>query len=106
MEFVGKVYLPYHWPMATPRRNSQFMTTLTVTSKGQVTLRGDVLRHLGIGKGEKLEVNKLPGGRLEIRAARSGGGVERVCGILESGGRRATLEEIHAAAAAGWAGRR
>jgi AbrB family looped-hinge helix DNA binding protein len=36
------------------------MSTLTVTSKGQVTLRKDLLDHLGIRPGEKLVVQKLP----------------------------------------------
>ena len=38
------------------------MSTLTVTAKGQVTLRRDVLRHLGAHPGEKITVDKLPDG--------------------------------------------
>jgi hypothetical protein len=30
------------------------MSTLTVTAKGQVTLRKDVLEHLGVHPGEKI----------------------------------------------------
>jgi bifunctional DNA-binding transcriptional regulator/antitoxin component of YhaV-PrlF toxin-antitoxin module len=30
------------------------MSTLTVTAKGQVILRKDILKHLGINPGEKL----------------------------------------------------
>ena len=40
------------------------MSTLTVTAKGQVTLRKDVLEHLGVHPGEKITVNKLPDGGL------------------------------------------
>jgi bifunctional DNA-binding transcriptional regulator/antitoxin component of YhaV-PrlF toxin-antitoxin module len=40
------------------------MTVLTVTSKGQVTLKRDVLRHLGVKPGEKIEVDLLPDGKL------------------------------------------
>ena len=29
------------------------MSTLTVTAKGQVTLRKDILKHLGVQPGEK-----------------------------------------------------
>ena len=46
------------------------MTTLTVTAKGQVTLRKDLLKHLGVRPGEKITVEKLPDGRIEVRAAR------------------------------------
>ena len=44
-------------------------TTLTVTAKGQVTLRKEVLRHLGVAPGQKVEMSLLPNGRLEVRAA-------------------------------------
>ena len=47
------------------------MTTLTVTAKGQITLRKDVLRHLGVAPGQKIEIDMLPNGRLEMRAANS-----------------------------------
>lgn len=83
------------------------MATLTVTSKGQVTLRKDVLQHLGVTTGEKLQVSKLPGGRVEVRAARSGAGIESIFGLLaDKTAKRATLEEIKEAIEAGWAGRR
>ena len=42
------------------------MSTLTVTAKGQVTLRKDVLEHLGVHPGEKITVDKLPDGRIEF----------------------------------------
>ncbi len=38
------------------------MTTLTLTARGQVTFRKDVLQHLGIRPGERIELDKLPGG--------------------------------------------
>jgi antitoxin PrlF len=40
-------------------------TTLTVTSKGQVTLRKDILRHLGVAPGQKIDIEMLPDRRLE-----------------------------------------
>ena len=46
------------------------MSTLTVTAKGQVTLRKDLLKHLGVQPGEKIMVDKLPDGRIEIKAPR------------------------------------
>jgi bifunctional DNA-binding transcriptional regulator/antitoxin component of YhaV-PrlF toxin-antitoxin module len=35
------------------------MSTLTVTAKGQVTLRKDILQHLGVHPGDKIAVEKL-----------------------------------------------
>lgn len=82
------------------------MTTLTVTSKGQVTLRKDVLQHLGVTEGDQIEVTTLPGGRVEIRGARSGN-IENVFGLLAGRSNvRLSIEEISAAAAAGWAGKK
>jgi len=45
-------------------------TELTVTMRGQVTLRKEILRHLGIQPGQKLSLNMFPDGRAELRAAR------------------------------------
>ncbi len=49
------------------------LRTLTVTAKGQVTLRKDLLKHLGVHPGEEIAVEKLPDGRIEVRAAGSTG---------------------------------
>ena len=46
------------------------MTTLTVTARGQVTFRKDVLQHLGIRPGEKIELDKQPDGAVVLRPAR------------------------------------
>ena len=48
------------------------MITLTITGKGQVTLKQDLLRHLGVGPGEKVEIDKLPGGQIVVRATPCG----------------------------------
>jgi antitoxin PrlF len=83
------------------------MTTLTVTSRGQVTFRKDVLRHMGIGPGEKVELDKLPDGRIALRAARPTGSIDCFLGLLAGKTRKvATLDEIGKAAAAGWSGRK
>lgn len=81
------------------------MATLTVTARGQVTFRKDVLQHLGIKPGEKIELDLLPDGRAALKAARPAGSIENFVGLLA--GRKtkvATLEEINEAAARGWAG--
>jgi len=81
------------------------MATLTVTERGQVTFRKDVLQHLGIRPGEKIELDKLPNGRVTLRAARPTGKIDSFIGILAGKTKKiATLEEIQEAAASGWAG--
>jgi antitoxin PrlF len=82
-------------------------TTLTVTAKGQVTLRREVLRHLGVKPGEKVVVDFLPAGRAELRAAKSLASIEAFIGCLRrAGSRRLSTEEIAETAAQGWAGDR
>ncbi len=44
------------------------MTILTVTARGQVTLRKDVLKHLGVQPGGKIHLDLLPDGRAELTA--------------------------------------
>ena len=77
------------------------MSTLTVTSRGQVTFRKDVLQHLGIQPGEKIEVDLLPDGRAELRAARPAGSFHQLRGILKgkTNGARLSIEEINEAIA-------
>ena len=83
------------------------MTTLTITAKGQVTLRKDVLEHLGVHPGEKISVNKLPNGRIEVKAARPTGRIADTFGSLKRRGRPSlSIEEINKIAARGWAGKR
>jgi antitoxin PrlF len=81
--------------------------TLTVTAKGQVTLRREVLRHLGVAPGEKVVVDLLPDGRAELQAAKSPTSIEEFIGCLrEPGTKPLSTEEIAEIAAEGWAGRR
>jgi antitoxin PrlF len=81
------------------------MTTLTVTARGQVTFRKDVLQHLGIEPGEKIELDKLPNGRVTLRAMRPAGTIDGFLGLLAGKTKKiATLDEINEAAAANWAG--
>jgi AbrB family looped-hinge helix DNA binding protein len=83
------------------------MSTLTVTAKGQVTLRKDLLKHLGVEPGEKVAVDKLPDGRIEVRAAQPAGKISDVFGFLKKkGGPSLSIEEINKIAVRGWAGKR
>lgn len=82
------------------------MTTLTVTARGQVTFRKDVLQHLGIKPGDKMELDLLPDGRGVLRAARQAGTIAGFVGLLAGRTTKiATMEEINAATAQGWAGK-
>jgi bifunctional DNA-binding transcriptional regulator/antitoxin component of YhaV-PrlF toxin-antitoxin module len=83
------------------------MPSLAVTAKGQITLKRDLLRHLGIQPGERIDIEKLPGGALRIHAARPTGTVHDFFGILAGKTDKvATIEEMNEAAAAGWAGQK
>jgi bifunctional DNA-binding transcriptional regulator/antitoxin component of YhaV-PrlF toxin-antitoxin module len=82
------------------------MATLTVTAKGQVTLRKDVLKHLGVRPGEKISVELLPGGRVEAQAARPHGRISDVFNVFKrKGGPSLSIEEINELTAEGWAGK-
>jgi bifunctional DNA-binding transcriptional regulator/antitoxin component of YhaV-PrlF toxin-antitoxin module len=83
------------------------MTTLTVTARGQVTFRKDVLKHLGIRPGEKITLEFLPEGRAALRAAQPSGTIEGFLGLLAGKTKKvATIDEIGEAAAHGWAGKK
>jgi antitoxin PrlF len=79
------------------------MKTLTVTKRGHVTFHKEVLQHLGIRPGEKVEWEKQPDGAITLRAARPLGTIDSFLGLLARGTRKiATLDEMNEAAAAGW----
>lgn len=87
------------------------MTTLTVTTRGQVTFRKDVLKHLGIQPGGKIRLDLLPNGRAELKADQPRGCWQQVYGMLEGkgNGRKLSIEDINdaiaqAGAQAGMAG--
>lgn len=78
--------------------------TLTVTTKGQITLRKEVREHLGAHQGEKVDVALLPDGQVLLRA-KPGKPISNIFGMLaESGTRPRSVEELNEAATAGWAG--
>ncbi len=80
------------------------MTQLTVTARGQVTFRKEVLQHLGIKPGDKMELDLLPGGKGVLRAAKPAGTMEGFVGLLAGKTTKvASLEEIDQAIAQAWA---
>lgn len=82
------------------------MTTLVVTAKGQITLKRDLLKHIGIQQGQQVEIVKLPDGELRIKAKSETQPISSVFGLLKhkTAGKVATIEEINHAIAEGWAG--
>lgn len=81
------------------------MNAITVSAKGQITLRKELLRHLGIHPGEKITVDTLPAGEIRIRAVRPTGKISDAFGMLKKQGRKPlSIEEINEIAAKGWAG--
>ena len=83
------------------------MTTLTVTAKGQITLRKELLQHLGAHPGSRLDIEKLPDGRIQVRTEPTAGSIADFCGSLKRAGQRpVSIEEMNEAIADAWAGRR
>ena len=71
------------------------MTALTVTAKGQITLRRGLLQHLGIAPGQQLEVDKLAGGVLALHV-KTQRGLESFVGCLRG-------DEINTLSRQSWA---
>lgn len=83
------------------------MAVLTVTARGQVTFRKEVLQHLGIGPGERIELALLPGGQGMLSAAKPAGTIDGFIGLLAGRTQKvATLDEIKNASARAWAGKK
>jgi bifunctional DNA-binding transcriptional regulator/antitoxin component of YhaV-PrlF toxin-antitoxin module len=72
------------------------MATLTVTTRGQVTFRKEVLEHLGIQSGGKIRLYLLPDGRAELEADRGEGSWKDLSGMLKgkTNGVRLSSEEL------------
>ena len=83
------------------------MTTLTVTTKGQITLRQELLMHLNVTPGQKVEVDKLPDGRLMVQPAARTGTIADFSGCLaRKGGPKLTIAQIKKITEDAWAGKR
>jgi len=92
----GKVVSPYF----------RSMGILTVTAKGQVTLKKDILRHLGVHPGDRIVIEKLPDGRVEVKASLNAGQISDVFGRLKRDGTPSlSIDEINTITAEGWARR-
>jgi len=75
---------------------------LTITAKGQVTLRQAILDHLGVKPGDKVGVALTRDGRVELAPASAGHDLSRARGLLCHPGRRpVSLQEMQEAIEAG-----
>lgn len=101
-EIEGKAKLPYFWIVDAEEAD---VATLTITAKGQVTLKKDLLKHLGVTPGQKIEVEAMPGGEIAMRAPPKKGGWDEIYGMFAGKTDKiATIEEMNEAIAKGWAG--
>lgn len=80
------------------------MTALTITAKGQMTLRRELLQHLGIAPGQQVAVHKLANGVLALQA-KAPQGLETFAGCLPPPASPLGIEEMNTLIAEGWAGR-
>jgi AbrB family looped-hinge helix DNA binding protein len=80
------------------------MNTLTITTKGQVTLPKEFLKHLGVHPGDKITVDKLPDGEIVLK--RTKGNITDVFDFLKrKNGPSLSIKEMNRIVARGWAGR-
>ncbi len=78
------------------------MSTLTITSKGQVTLRRELLQHLRVRAGEQIEAFKLANGVLALQV-KSQQDWSDFIGCLPSPPKALSLEEMNAVIEGAWA---
>lgn len=79
------------------------MTTLTVTTKGQITLPHELLQFLGIAPGQQIEVDKLAHGVLALHA-KTHQGLETFAGCLPPPDKALSVDDMNAVIANAWAG--
>ena len=71
------------------------ITELTITAKGQVTLKKSVLEHLGLKPGEKVSVSLRPDGRVELQPVAKKRDLSAIRGLLSRPGQPTlTIEDI------------
>jgi bifunctional DNA-binding transcriptional regulator/antitoxin component of YhaV-PrlF toxin-antitoxin module len=74
------------------------MPKLTVTSRGQITLRKEYLEHIGVGPGEKIFLDKTANGKLTLERPKPKGSWDDFFGCLAGQTNvRLTVEEINEA---------
>ena len=82
------------------------MASLTLTAKNQLTLKKEVVAHLGLKPGDKVEVDLKPGGRVELSAPQlRTGKISDIFGTIKPVPEepQLTIEDMNAIIAQGWA---
>ncbi len=83
------------------------MPTLTVTAKGQITLKQELLRHMNVAPGQKVDVDLLPNGRLVVAPFTPTGSIDDFIGSLaKKGSIKLSIQEIKEITERAWAGER
>lgn len=80
------------------------MAQLTVTAKGQITLKKELLAHMGVKPGDVIEVETRGSKEVTLRPVEKTGTWEALANFLPPNGIHLTIEEINEATAKGWAG--
>lgn len=78
------------------------MAALTVTAKGQITLRRELLQYLGITPGQQIEVDKLAHDVLALHA-KTPHGLDAFAGCLPPPAKTLSIEDMNALIADSWA---
>jgi bifunctional DNA-binding transcriptional regulator/antitoxin component of YhaV-PrlF toxin-antitoxin module len=81
------------------------MTALTITSKGQITLRRELLQYLGISPGQQVEIHKQANGVLTLQA-KAPEGLEAFAGCLPAPPKALSVDEMNDIIAKSWGGSR
>ena len=79
------------------------MTALTITAKGQITLRRELLQYLGIAPGQQVEVYKQANGVLALQA-KAPQELEAFAGCLPPPQKALSVEEMNTIITGGWTG--
>ncbi|MBZ0222417.1 MAG: AbrB/MazE/SpoVT family DNA-binding domain-containing protein [Dokdonella sp.] len=85
------------------------MNALTITAKGQVTLKRDILKHLGAKPGQKVVAETIANGKVVLTLDKGEETLNAAFGMLKAHNKRKkplTLAEINKASAKSWAGER
>ncbi|MDR7144330.1 AbrB/MazE/SpoVT family DNA-binding domain-containing protein [Rhizobium sp. BE258] len=99
--------LPVRQICLTLKEKEKSMVRLKVTAKGQITLKKEVLDHLGISPGDEIDVNLQPQRQATLHAISGKLPIESLFGMIKNeAGVHLTIDEINEAISDGWANRR
>jgi len=80
------------------------MAQLKVTAKGQITVKKDLLAHMGVKPGDTIEVKTYGVNAVTLRPVEKTKTWQDLANFLPPTGLHFTLEEIEEAIQKGWAG--